>query len=159
MEVFIGMDYERGLKMLKEWIETGQLVTKTTIRGVESVGPLRVAGVRKTCSISEVGPSMEAAFAEATQKLAQHNLPTDGDVISVYHKFEVKAQTFDYTSGFAIPESVDSVPADLSDWSIPVDEGSSRGAPRELRTPGQRVERGESVCPLQEAQAEQLRRV
>ena len=41
-------------------------------------------------------------------------------MISVYHKFDVKAQTFDYTSGFAIPESVDSVPADLSDWSIPV---------------------------------------
>ena len=69
MEVFIGMDYERGLKMLKEWIETGQVLSKTTIPGVESVGPLRMAGVRKTCPISEVGPSMGAAFAEATQKL------------------------------------------------------------------------------------------
>ncbi|MCH5373544.1 MAG: SRPBCC family protein, partial [Planctomycetes bacterium] len=35
MECFIGMDYERGLKMLKEWIETGQVLSKTEIRGIE----------------------------------------------------------------------------------------------------------------------------
>ena len=29
MELFIGMDYERGLKMLKEWIETGQILSTT----------------------------------------------------------------------------------------------------------------------------------
>ena len=65
MEVLIGMDYERGLKMLKEWIETGQILSQTKIRGVESVGPLQMAGVRKSCAMSEIGPSMEAAFAEA----------------------------------------------------------------------------------------------
>ena len=70
MEVFIGMDYERGLRMLKEWIETGQILSKTRIRGVEPVGPLQMAGVRKTCSLSEIGPSMEAAFADVTRILS-----------------------------------------------------------------------------------------
>ncbi len=118
MEVLIGMDYERGLKMLKEWIETGQVLSKTKIRGVESVGPLQVAGVRKTCLLSEIGPSMDAAFAEAKQKLAAHNLPTDGQPISVYHDFKMKAQLFDYTTGFVIPDSA-TVPSELSPWSLP----------------------------------------
>jgi hypothetical protein len=46
MEVFIGMDYERGLKMLKEWIETGSILSTTKICGIESVGPLKMAGLR-----------------------------------------------------------------------------------------------------------------
>jgi effector-binding domain-containing protein len=119
MEVFIGMDYERGLKMLKEWIETGHILSKTEIRGVQPVGPMRMAGVRKTCTMAEIGPSMKAAFAEATEKLNENNLPTDGECLSVYHKFDMKAQTFEYTSGFALPQSVESLSADLSVWSIP----------------------------------------
>ena len=119
MEIFVGMDYQRGLRMLKELLETGQILSKTTIQGVDSVGPLRMAGVRKTCSVSDVGPSMEAAFSEATQKFQQAGLSTDGEGITVYHKFDLKAQTFDYTSGFLLPDSAGSVPADLTSWSIP----------------------------------------
>jgi effector-binding domain-containing protein/uncharacterized protein YndB with AHSA1/START domain len=119
MEVFIGMDYERGLKMLKEWIETGKVLSKTKIRGVEPVGPLRVAGVRKKCLLSDIGPAMDAAFAEAKPKLDAHNLPTDGQPISVYHDFDMKAQVFDITSGFVIPETSATVPAGLSHWSLP----------------------------------------
>ncbi len=117
MEAMIGMDYERGLKMLKEWIETGRILSKTTIRGVQSVGPLRMAGIRKSCAMKDIGPSMEAAFAEGKQKLNAHNVPING-VMSVYHNVCLKTQRFDYTSGFVIPESA-TVPADLSSWSIP----------------------------------------
>jgi effector-binding domain-containing protein len=106
--------------MLKEWIETGRVLSQTKIRGVESVGPLRVVGVRKTCARGDIGSSMDAAFAEAKQKLPRHGLPTDGEMISVYHRCDTKAQTFDYTSGFAIPDKTGAVPADLSSWSLPM---------------------------------------
>ena len=119
MEVFIGMDYERGLKMLKELIETGRLHSETKIRGVESVGPIRMAGVRRTCALREIGPSMDAAFAEARRKLSQHDLPTDGAAMSVYHNCNLKTQIFDYTSGFVLPDASNSVPAELSSWSLP----------------------------------------
>lgn len=45
MKTFIGMDYERGLKMLKEWIETGTVLSKTNARGIETVRPMRMAGI------------------------------------------------------------------------------------------------------------------
>ena len=70
MEAFIGMDYERGLKMLKEWIEQGEIPTQTKILGVQSVGPLQMAGLRRTCPLKDVGPSMEAAFTEVEQSFA-----------------------------------------------------------------------------------------
>lgn len=120
MEFFIGMDYERGLRMLKEWIETGQILSQTTIRGVESVGPLRMAGVRKTCPIGEIGSSMKAAVTEANEKFEQHGLPTDGQRISVYHDMNIKTASFDCTSGYVLPDSAPPVPDDLSSWSLPV---------------------------------------
>jgi len=118
MESFIGMDYERGLKMLKEWIETGRILSQTKIRGVESVGPLRVAGVRESCLMKDIGPSMDKAFGEAKRKLDALGLPTDGAVISVYHHMDLKSLTCDYTSGFVIPESAQA-PAEMSNWSLP----------------------------------------
>lgn len=119
MEVLIGMDYERGLKMLKEFIETSRVLSKTAARGVQSVGPLRMAGVRRTCRLSEIGPSMDAAFADAKQQLSQHGLPTDGQPISVYHACNLKTRMFDYSSGFVIADSAVSIPSEFSSWSIP----------------------------------------
>ncbi|MEZ6060928.1 MAG: GyrI-like domain-containing protein [Planctomycetaceae bacterium] len=119
MEPFIGMDYDRGLKMLKEWIETGEIQAKTVIRGVESIGPLRMAGVRRSCAVREVGESMQEAFGEVHRQFQAHNLPTDGKGISVYHHFDIRGQRFDYTSGFLIPESTSNIPSGLSTWSIP----------------------------------------
>lgn len=119
METFLGMDYDRGLKMLKEWTETDQVLSKTNVRGVESVGPISMAGVRRSCSLSQIGPSMEGAFAETRQKFSAQGLPTDGQAISVYHKFDMKALTFEYTSGFVIPAQSKPPTAQLSTWSIP----------------------------------------
>ena len=69
MEAFIGMDYQRGLRMLKEWLETGQILSETKIRGVESVGPLQMAGVRHTCALKDIGAAMQSAMTEAKGKL------------------------------------------------------------------------------------------
>lgn len=119
MQAMIGMDYERGLKMLKEWIETGRVLSKVTVRGVEPVGPLRVAGVRRTTLLSEIGPSMNAAFTDAQTHLTRAGIPIDGQPISVYHHFNMKTQVFDYTTGFVIPETAGAVPSALFEWSIP----------------------------------------
>lgn len=118
MTTFIGMDYERGLKMLKEYIETGHVNAKTEIRGVESVGPLKVIGVRASCSTRDVGSSMDKTFASAASEFERHGLPMDGHMISVYHSFDMKRQVLDYTGGYVVPDST-TVPAGMSSWSIP----------------------------------------
>lgn len=119
MEVFIGMDYERGLKMLKEWIETGTILSETNVRGVQSVGPLKMAGIRKTTSITDVAASMKDAYAEAEAAFCKGGLAIEEAGISVYHKFDMKAGTFDYTAGWIIPTSTETIPEGLSRWSIP----------------------------------------
>lgn len=118
MVTFIGMDYERGLKMLKEWIETGEILSQTTIRGIEPVGPLRMAGIRNKCAMSEIASLMEEALCHSLQQFQDNGLPLDGQVMTVYHHFNFKTGTLDFTSGISLPDSVD-VPPGMSVWSIP----------------------------------------
>lgn len=119
MEGFIGMDYDRGLRMLKELMETGSILSKTNVRGVESVGPLRMAGIRKSTRMNDIGSSMCEALSEAKQKFDEASLPTDGETISVYHDLDMKNLMFDYTSGFIVGDSAATIPDSLSSWSLP----------------------------------------
>jgi len=114
----ISLDYERGLKMLKEYIETGNVLSKTNVRGVESVGPIHMLGVRKTCKMSEIDEHMSAALGEAEQKIAAANVSHEGSKLSVYHHFDMKARTFDFTAGIMVLDSNADVPG-LSSWSLP----------------------------------------
>ncbi len=119
MQVFIGMDYERGLRMLKEWIETGEVLSETKVEGVVSVGPLQMVGVRQQCAIQAIGESTQQAIGQACKLIQQAGLATQSQMISVYHDFNVKAQTFDFTTGYLVDEPLTTLPAGLSSWSIP----------------------------------------
>lgn len=117
MQTLIGMDYDRGLKMLKEYIETGSVASRTTIRGVETVGPIKMLGVRKTCTLDQIQSSMEDAISTTLRKLNAGNQPADGEKISVYHHFDMKSKVFDYTAGVIVPKETGD--AGLSSWEIP----------------------------------------
>jgi effector-binding domain-containing protein len=119
METFIGMDYDRGLRMLKEWIETGFIKSRTNVKGVVPTGPLTMLGVSDKCRVADVGESMEAAFKKATQLFQQNNLPTGGGMISVYSCFDMKAGIFSYISGYVVPESTPCPSDELTKWSLP----------------------------------------
>lgn len=117
MDTFIGRDYERGLKMLKEWIETGDILSKTEVQGMQGIGPLRMAGLRQVCSLDELGPSMQQAYPQVCQKFSEGGLPTENG-IAVYHKFDMKKKVCQYTCGFLISTDAN-IPAGLEEWQLP----------------------------------------
>ncbi|MCA9189572.1 MAG: SRPBCC family protein [Pirellulaceae bacterium] len=119
LQTYIGMDYERGLKMLKELIETGKIQSKTEVRGVEEIGPLQILGVRRQCQSKDIGETMTEAFNVAHQRLCAENISYQPAAISVYHKVDVQSQTFDFTSGFVVPSPPASSPSGLQSWSLP----------------------------------------
>lgn len=125
METFIGMDYERGLKMLKEWIETDSISSTIDVKGVQSVDGMTVVGVRKSCPVSNIGEAMGEAYSEADTKLESAGLPKDGEMVSVYHCFDMKNGIFEFTSGYRVPEdqaAKASSTSGLSVWSMPASQ-------------------------------------
>ncbi len=120
LKTFIGMDYMRGLRMLKDWIELGRIPTKTIQHGVEETPVVRMAGVPNATEVEQVGPSMDATFSKARRLFQENGLPMTGPMISVYTKFQVSKGIFNYISGFVIPNDLQ-VPASsgLKVWSAP----------------------------------------
>ena len=114
MKAFIGADYERGLKMLKEHIETGAIRSDVDVQGVQAVDALQLIGKRVECSIDEIGPAMSKALDEVKGPPRGDSL---GECVSVYHKFDFQSRRCEFTAGFR--SSGGAVPAGLVEYSAP----------------------------------------
>lgn len=120
LKTFIGMDYQRGLNMLKELIETGTINSKTIVHGTEKIASFRMAGIANQCKIEEVGESMDKAFEQARMEFRKADLPLDKGMISVYTKFRIKEAAFDYISGYIINEdAIIPSTSPLKTWALP----------------------------------------
>ncbi|GAA4450159.1 SRPBCC family protein [Novipirellula rosea] len=102
MQTLIGMDYDRGLKMLREYLETGEVLSKIEVQGVQSVSPIDVYGVSDAAPLNHMGPAMERVFSTATEKLKQADVSLDAAMISVYHPCDLKQNEFRFTGGYAV---------------------------------------------------------
>lgn len=63
MAGFIGADYDRGLNMLKDLIETGSVPSHLEFPGVTDVPGTEYVGINTECPITELGCHMQKDFA------------------------------------------------------------------------------------------------
>jgi predicted transcriptional regulator YdeE len=118
MKPMIGMDYDRGLKMIKDLAEKGYVASKVEIMGVADAPAIKYIGERISCSMEDVGTSMGDAFYRI-HELADTNRVTYDMAISVYHHFDFIKGDCDYTAAIPVeedlswgePYSIDSIPA------------------------------------------------
>ncbi len=112
MTAFIGMDYERGLKMLKDYVEDGEVHSKLDFKGINPYDGCTYVGVKTSCSIDAMADKMKEDFGKLMNDV-DHELVT-GPAFSIYHKWDVVKQQTEYTA--AVP--VKSVPANLPGGTI-----------------------------------------
>jgi effector-binding domain-containing protein len=109
MIAFIGMDYERGLRMLKEMIEDNEISSALDFKGASERSATQYIGVKVTCHQDEMPSSMESAFKSLEDFLTDSPDLANGDPFSIYHKWGMVKRDVTYTSG--IP--VKAIPAHL----------------------------------------------
>lgn len=110
MSAYIGMDYERGLNMLKDYIETGSVPTKLSLEGIKNYPGCKYVGIRKSCPIDQVSNEMSKDFEKLT-KWIHENTENIADVpFSIYHKWDLVKGQVDYTSGIPVKE----IPSNIS---------------------------------------------
>jgi uncharacterized protein YndB with AHSA1/START domain/predicted transcriptional regulator YdeE len=101
MESFIGMDYQRGLMLLKDYVEDGKVHSKLTFSGSGKYPGSKYIGITTTCSMEELSTKMSSDFTLLDKLFQNHkDLPT-GKPISIYHKWDLVKNKVIYTS--AIP--------------------------------------------------------
>ncbi len=107
MTAFVGMDYERGLRMLKNYVEDGTVHSKLDFKGKSTFEGGAYIGVKTACTMDEMGNKMKSDFEKIWEQV-DHSVAV-GPAFTIYHKWDAVNRQVTYTS--AIP--VASVPSDL----------------------------------------------
>ncbi len=107
MKTMIGMDYARGLKMLKEYVETGKVLSKTEIAGIVDVPQMHYVGVSDQCTIDEIGESMQRTLPAAHKFATESESAIAGPPGALWDEVDLKTQAFKYTAIVPVESSQD----------------------------------------------------
>lgn len=110
MQTFVGMDYERGLRLLKDYVEDGEVHSKLNFLGTSDYPGCEYIGITRNCNLDEMGNLMKKDFEElmpwAVSKGLDHRKG-----FSIYHKFDPIKNVCSYTAGIAFDERPSDIPA------------------------------------------------
>ena len=122
MVAMIESDYQRGLSMLKEYLETGKVVAKSELTGQITKSSFHYIGIRKATTIANMPKTMESDFEQLMQAIRTGRVPPPDDVLSFTHKFDFVSKQCEFTSALAYknkPEYKQSSDIQLIEGSIP----------------------------------------
>ncbi len=118
MEPMVGMDYERGLKMIKDYAEKGYVASEVSIDGIVETPSFKFIGKKTACEMKEVGTSMSADFGDIREWADNNNIAYK-TALSIYHKFDFMTGECEYTAALPVRADV-SIGEDYYEGEIPI---------------------------------------
>ena len=106
MKAMIGGDYDRGLLMLKDYVETGSIPTDTKVEGVVNVPAVSYAGKVHHSSMENIVESMTGAFTEVQGALTELGADINGMPFSIYNNMDIVNQSCQYTAAIPVASAV-----------------------------------------------------
>lgn len=119
MQTYIGMDYDRGLRMLKELVEEGKVHSTLNFIGKESLPEQQFIGVRTSCSMSDMGKKMAEDLPRIHAFISQNDLQIAGMPFTQYHKWDMSNGRAEYTSAIPVASAPSNLPEGFYAGSIP----------------------------------------
>ena len=118
MQTFIGMDYERGLRLLKDYVEDGEVHSKLNFIGESDYAGCDYVGIERHCTIDAMPNHMGEDF-ERLGDWAKQTKFDPSHMFSIYHKFDpIKGNCY-YTVAVPVSEESVSCPDDFICGSQP----------------------------------------
>ncbi len=115
----IGMDYDRGLLMLKDYIENGSVGVKLEFLGESEYKGCNYLGVKNECTLDNIGEVMEADFKKLREYGKENSENLTDECFSIYHKFDFSKNKVIYTSGIGVKSVPDKLPAGFISDKLP----------------------------------------
>ena len=117
MKAMIGMDYERGLKLLKEYVETGAVTSQTEIIGEVNVPTTHYTGISEASQLQSLSQSMQDTFPKVMALVKEKSSASEGRTLediygAIYHRMDIKSQRCEYTAFASVDKAAatDSIP-------------------------------------------------
>jgi effector-binding domain-containing protein len=117
MKAYIGMDYERGLKMLKEYLETGDVASTLTLEGIVEWGEGNYIGINNECTFDDIGDVMSADFGKLYECLQLQEQTTDKPPFTIYNEFDPVKRFTRYVVGAPVDQTVKATDGFIRDGS------------------------------------------
>ena len=111
MEAMIARDYERGLSMLKDFIETGTVNSKLDFIGEEDYPGCTYVGIKTSCKVDELEEYMTKDFQKLNEFLKSGAIEPSNAPFSITHKMDFVSNDTTYSIGVPVGD----VPSNLSD--------------------------------------------
>lgn len=107
MEEMIGMDYERGLLMMKEYVEDGKVSSHLEMQGVSDFPAHNYIGIKRSTSIGGVKENMPGDYEKLMEfMMSNHKDSIAGNAFSIYHKWDLKNKVCEYTACVPVNDDV-----------------------------------------------------
>ncbi|MDA8895791.1 SRPBCC family protein [Bacteroidia bacterium] len=98
MERLVGMDYERGLLMLKGYCEKGKVDASLEFLGESQYKGCSYLGIKNSSSLDNMPEVMGADFEKLTEFALKNSNLVSSEFFSIYHKFAFGKNKADFTS-------------------------------------------------------------
>ena len=119
MKTMISMDYDRGLRMLKDLLETGEVPSKLEWPGLTTYPGCSYVGITTECPFEQLGDHMSADFDQLRTWQKSSGLETDGAPFSVYHEWDLGRAAARYTSGMPVATVPHDIPQGFVTGKLP----------------------------------------
>ncbi len=113
MEVLVGMDYERGLRMLKEFAEDGRIYSHLDFMGNQTFNGCSFMGIKTQTTMTKMGDSMKNDFGTLSSFAKDNNIEMHGQPFTQYHKFDFVTGEVEYTAALPVSEKPSSLSNNL----------------------------------------------
>lgn len=101
MKNWIGMDYERGLQMLKEIVEKGSIQAKTTNNGIIEKKGFSYIGIQRTVDMQDLASAMSKDFETIVTDVIKKRGKGAEHWICVYPKINMRTMQFTYIAAIS----------------------------------------------------------
>ena len=126
MTVYVGMDYERGLNMLKDYCEDGKVHSKLEIKGLGTLEGCNYVGFKTDCTLDTVGDRMKTDYEKLMPFMKGENEDKmAGYAFSIYHKWDPVKNVVSYTAAVPVKEMPEKLLDGMITGSVPTSKSFS----------------------------------
>ncbi|MEP1305451.1 MAG: SRPBCC family protein [Balneola sp.] len=119
MQAYVGMDYERGLNLLKDYVEKGEVHSKLEFKGTSNFQGATYIGISRSCNIDEISKSMMEDFGKMENFMKEHQDVATGQAYTIYHKWDMVKGKANYTGCVGLTSIPDGLPDGFVSGKIP----------------------------------------
>lgn len=118
-ENFIGMDYNRGLNMLKDLAEQGKVPSSLDFKGNSEYEGCNYIGLKANCTFDNIKESHKGNFEKMMSYISEKKDLISANPFTIYHKWDINKQLCTYTACLPVKEIPSELPNDMVTGTYP----------------------------------------